>query len=309
MEELNLTELLRYYLKKSPIIILTTILALLIGYLYIEEFQVPLYHGTTTIILVQKNEGEVSSAITQNELTVNEKLVSTYSQIIKSRRVLDQVIDSLELDTTTSSLAEDITVTSVSETSIIKVSVSNEDNKEAVKIANKIAEVFKEEVSKIYNLENISVIDEATIEKTPYNINVPKQMIIYALVGIVLSCGVIFIMFYFDNTIKSKKEIESKLNLPVLGEIPVAKKLTLEESKRRKKKREQKKLKKQQTKENVTVSKEEEKVVVEKEETPKKDSKKTTTKKTTSKKASSPKTTTTKKNTSTEKKTQKEGGE
>lgn len=306
MEELNLSELLRYYLKKLPIIILATMLTLLLGYFYIEEMQVPMYHGTTTIILVQKNEGENNSYVTQNELTVNEKLVSTYSQIIKSRRVLDQVIDSLELNTKTSSLAENITVTAVSETPIIKVSVSNEDKEEAVEIANKIAEVFKEEVSKIYNLENISVIDEAIVEDRPYNINVPKQMIIYGLVGIVLSCGVIFIMYYFDNTIKNKKEIETKLNLPVLGEIPVAKKLTSEESKRKKNQQEKTKEKQQEQSKSEILKTEE---IVDKKETPKKNSSAKKTTKTTIKKTTANKTATSKKNTTSKKKTQKEGGE
>lgn len=236
MEEIDLKELFSYYIKNLPIIILTTILALLVGYLYIEEFQVPMYNGTTTIILVENKEDKENSTVTQNDLTVNEKLVSTYSEIIKSRRVLKPVIDDLELDTTIDKLKKQITVTSVSGTSIIEIKVSDKNKRIAVKIANKIAEVFETEISDIYKLENISVIDEAIVEKKPYNVNIPKQMIIYALIGIVLSCGLIFIMFYFDNSIKSKKEIETKLKLPVLGEIPLNKRIINEEKKRKKRK-------------------------------------------------------------------------
>ena len=178
MEELDLKELFSYYVKNLPIIILTTILALLVGYLYIEEFQVPMYNGTTTIILVENKEDKENSTVTQNDLTVNEKLVSTYSEIIKSRRVLKPVIDDLELDTTIDKLKKQITVTSVSGTSIIEIKVSDKNKRIAVKIANKIAEVFETEISDIYKLENISVIDEAIVEKKPYNVNIPKQMII-----------------------------------------------------------------------------------------------------------------------------------
>ena len=97
MEEINLKELLNYYLKKLPIIIITTLLVLLLGFIYINKIQTPLYHGTTTIILVQKSDDNQSANTTQNELNVNEKLVTTYSQIIKSRRVLEQVITTLNL--------------------------------------------------------------------------------------------------------------------------------------------------------------------------------------------------------------------
>lgn len=226
MEELNLKDLLNYYLKKIPIIVAITLLFLILGYVYIEKIQTPMYHGTTTIILVDKQDEKVSSDVTSNELLINEKLVATYSQIVKSRRVLDQVIDELNLKDTVNELAERIEVTSVSETSIIKITVSDRSNKRAVRIVNEIADVFKNEVTEIYNLENVSVIDEAIVEDSPYNVNVIKQMLIFALVGIVLSCGIIFVMFYFDNTIKSKNEIEDKLKLAVLGEIPTAKKLT-----------------------------------------------------------------------------------
>ena len=190
MEEINITELLQYYLKKLPMIIAITLVALLIGGLYIKKIQVPLYHGTTTIILVQKSSDNQNANTTQNEFNLNEKLVTTYSQIIKSRRVLEQVINSLELKTTTNRLAKKITVTSVNETPIIKVSVSDEDSANAVEIANSLARVFKQEITKIYNLENISIIDAAIEEEKPYNINVKKQMAIYGLVGLIISCGI-----------------------------------------------------------------------------------------------------------------------
>ena len=234
MEELNLTELLRYYLKKLPIIILVTVITVLIGFMYITKVQTPMYHGTTTIILVQKTEETKNSNVTQSDLTLNEKLVTTYSQIMKSRRVIEQVITSLNLSDSYESLKGNITVTSVSETPNIKLTVNNEDADLAVEIANELADVFKNEITKIYNLENISIIDNAILEEKPYNVNLPKQLVISALVGIVTSVGIIFVMYYFDNTIKNKKEIETKLDLAVLGEIPVANKLAaLEKQKRR----------------------------------------------------------------------------
>lgn len=231
MEELNLMDLLKYYLKKSYVIILMTILVALIGYYYVEEVQVPMYHGTTTIILVQKNNRTATAYETQNELTINEKLVSTYSELIKSRRILSQVITNLNLKMKVEELAENISVTSASDTSIIKITVSDKNNKKASLIANQIADVFKQEIIKIYDLENVTIIDQAIVEENPYNINLIKQMLIFVVLGLVLSCGLVFIMYYFDGTVKSKKEVEDKLNLPVLGEVPVAKKLLNQKTK------------------------------------------------------------------------------
>ena len=114
MEELNLIELLRYYLKRLPIILAVLLLATLTTFVYVKNFKVPLYHGTTTIILVQKQSDEMISNTKQSELTINEKLVSTYTQIIKSRRVLEQVINNLNLDTPVDILRNRISVTTES---------------------------------------------------------------------------------------------------------------------------------------------------------------------------------------------------
>ena len=265
MEELNLMDLLKYYLKKSYIIILMTILVALMGYYYVEEIQVPMYHGT----LVQKNNGATTAYETQNELTISEKLVSTYSELIKSRRILSQVIQNLKLDLTESELAKNITVTSASDTSIIKITVSDANKKKTVEIANQIAKVFKAEIIKIYDLENVTIIDEAIVEDIPYNVNLVKQMLIFTCLGLVLSCGIVFVMYHFDGTVKNKKEVEEKLKLPVLGEVPVAKKLLNQKNK------EEKEIHIQN---NLTVADEEFEKIDKKVESPKSTTKKTTTK-------------------------------
>ena len=221
MEEIDLQELLKYFTKKISVVILTVILALLLGYAYVEFFQVPMYKGTTTIILVEKSDNRVSNLLTQNEISVNEKLVATYSEVIKSKRVLNRVINDLKLKTSIEELKEIIGVSSVQDTSIIEISVTDKKNVKATAIANKIAEIFKEEIVKIYNLENVSIIDEATIEEEPYNINLPVQFLIYAAIGFVFSLFIIFAMFYFNKSIGTKQEVESKLNIPVLGEVPI----------------------------------------------------------------------------------------
>ena len=229
MEELDLKELLYYYLKRMPIIILTTLLAILLGYSYIEYYQVPMYHGKTTIILIQKNNNPTGTQNnineTENQLNVNERLVTTYSEIIKSRRVLEQVKNNLALKESIKSLSDNIEVDSVSDTAIIEIIVSNKNANQAAIIANQLAQVFKNEITELYNLENISIIDEAIAENNPYNVNIPKQMLIYISLGIIISCIFVFIMYYFDNTIKNRKEIETKLDVPILGEVPLSLKL------------------------------------------------------------------------------------
>ena len=90
--------------------------------------------------------------------------------------------------------------------------------------ANEIANVFVTEVNNFYKLNNVNILDEATNVKTPYNVNYVKDNIIYVLIGIVVSLGVLFIIFYFDTSIKTSEEIEKKLGLTVIGSVPKARK-------------------------------------------------------------------------------------
>ena len=122
-------------------------------------------------------------------------------------------------DNLISTLSERISVSSVENTEIIKIQVSDENNKRAKEIATTTADVFMKEVKNIYNLTNVSVIDKASLEENPYNINIVKQLLIVGAIGFVLSSGIIFLIFYFDTTIKSSKDIEEKLGLPVIGNI------------------------------------------------------------------------------------------
>ena len=218
MEEINLEELFYYFRNKISWIIIAIILAIGIGNTFTILTRTPMYKSSTTMVLV--NENKDSSTYNTTEQQLNKNLVGTYSEIIKSRMILETVISNLKLDYTSSELASNISVEAVDNTEIIKVSVSDANAKEATSIANEIAKVFMEKIQKIYNLNNVSIIDKAEDSIAPYNVNYLKDNAIYILVGLVLSCGTIFIFFYFDTTIKSSEEIESKLGLNVIGSVP-----------------------------------------------------------------------------------------
>ena len=151
---------------------------------------------------------------------LNQKLVSTYREIIKSRRILERVINDLELDIEVSELSKRISVVNEQDTEIIKISVADEDSEDAKNIADSIARVFSNEITKIYSIKNISVIDYAREATAPYNISPVKETAIALILGAVLGCGIVFVMYYFDTTVKSAEEIEEKLKLPVLGTVP-----------------------------------------------------------------------------------------
>lgn len=219
MEEIDLKEMFDYFKSKIMWVIISLVIIVGAGNVYTILTRVPMYRSSTTIVLVNDNS---KSGYNSTELQLNKNLVSTYAEIIKSRKVLKQVISNLDLKCTSAELSSNITVEAVENTEIIKISVGNDDSERAAQIADEIASVFSSEIKKIYKLNNISVVDKAEKNINPYNINYLKDNVIYIAVALILSCGFIFIMFYFDTTIKTSEEIEKKLGLTVLGIVPKA---------------------------------------------------------------------------------------
>ena len=218
MEEIDLKELFDFIKKKLGLLITITVGICLLGCVYGLFIQKPMYKSYTTIIL-GGNETTNSQTITQSDITLNKNLVDTYAEIVKSRRVLEQVIDELNLEETYEKLSNKISVSAVNNTEIIKITVNDSDPIKAKNIANITANFFSKEVVKLYNMNNVNVLDEANEADKPYNINVPKQVIIYFFIGLIIALSVLFIIFYFDRTIKSAEQVEQKIKLPILGSV------------------------------------------------------------------------------------------
>lgn len=214
MEEIDLKELFEFIKNKLGLLIIITVGICLLGCVYGLFLQKPMYKSYTTIILSGSD-----SQITQSELSLSKSLVDTYAEIVKSRRVLEQVIEELNLDTTYEKLSNKISVASVNNTEIIKIIVTDTDPTEAKNIANVTANYFTKEVVDLYKVNNVNVLDEANTTNIPYNINVAKQIIIYLFIGFIIGAGVLFIIFYFDRTIKSAEQVEQKIKLPILGSV------------------------------------------------------------------------------------------
>lgn len=225
MEEINLKELLDYLKEKIYIVIGIIAFVLAIGWIYSMFLKVPIYQSTTTILLVNDDgtSSNNSSVLTTSDIQLNRNLVSTYSELIESKRIANQVIENLGLEYTSDELNKKVSVTAADDTEVIRISVSDEDKALAADIANEVVKVFSEEIKNFYKLQNVSVVDLAEEEEEAYNINLIKDLVIYILVGTVLGLGTIFVIYYFDTTIKNTEEIENKLGLPVIGIVPKVK--------------------------------------------------------------------------------------
>lgn len=234
MEELDLKELFNIFWMKKSIIIIITLIFTILGVIYTTFGLTPKYRSSTTLVLTQQatntpNKEETTlGTITTNDINLNSKLVSTYSEIIKSKSVIMKVLDNLNMDEALfDSIKKNVTVTSVNNTEIIKITVSNIDPIKAAEIANEIVPVFTDKVKETFNINNVSIIDKAEVNFNPYNINHIKDIIIFMIIGIVVSIGYVLVSYMFDTSIKDIEDVEKTVDVPVLATISLYEEETL----------------------------------------------------------------------------------
>ena len=219
MEEINIKDFFNY-LKKYIFIICGVIILFVIGiFIYDKSIKKPLYTTYTTIILTKSNETQTNTTITQNDILLNQKLVETYTKIIKSKLVLDQVISETGITYTAQELGENVSVEAYENTEMLKISVTDSDPELSASIANSIAQVFSGEVAKIYQMNNISVIDIAQIPEEVSNNTLVRDVFIALFISIFGSIGVIFIIYYFDDSIKLTDDLEEEIGMPVIAKV------------------------------------------------------------------------------------------
>lgn len=207
------------------LIFILMILSIIVSGIVSYYVLVPEYETFITLMVGKpKDYQSLDNQLEYNDLLLNQRLVSTYGEIVKSRVVTDKVIENLGLDMSFADFGKKVSVSLVKDTEIIKLIVTDEDPILAAKIANETAEVFMESVKDIMMVENIQIIDEAQVPKKPISPRPKLNMAIAGILGLMVGIFLSFLLEYLDNTIKTPDDVEKYLGLSVIGTIPMVSK-------------------------------------------------------------------------------------
>ncbi|MGM0897037.1 MAG: YveK family protein [Bacillota bacterium] len=218
-ETISLQDLFKTLKKNLGIIALTTILAVTIAGVVSFLFLTPIYENSTQI-LVNQEQTEAAQLTNQN-IQTDLQLINTYSVIIKSPAILDQVIEQMNLDMSAEALTQKITVNTAENSQVVNVLVRDEDPAQAVEIANTTAQIFENDIQELMNVDNVSILSAAVLKDNPSPVepNPILNMAIAAVVGLMLGVGIAFLREYLDTSMKTEQDIEDILGVPLLGVI------------------------------------------------------------------------------------------
>lgn len=213
---LDLSKIFGILRKNLKLLIILPIICLLISVLITFLFLDDKYQASTQVLVNQK---ESDSQMMAQEVQSNIQLVNTYSEIVKSPRILDEVSKELNRQYSSSEITSMLTVTNQANSQVLNISVDSKSGSDSEKIANKIAQVFSDKVPNIMNVDNVSIL--STADDTMKKVS-PKEIINLAMgfiIGLVIALIIVFIKEIFDKRIKSESDVDKELEIPVLGSI------------------------------------------------------------------------------------------
>ncbi|PFP29486.1 capsular biosynthesis protein [Bacillus sp. AFS073361] len=201
-KEINLKEIFQVLKRRFWVIVLVTILASLVGGIQNNTTTIPLYQSSSRIIIGADEESR-----------------KTLQVIVRDSVILDKVIKELALNKSAEALAGQISVASVEGSQVVSISVIDSDPIFAAKLADKTAQVFRDEVPNIIGQDYVRLLSGAKVSSSPINQSKNNKLFIAIIGGLVVGIGLAFLLESFDDKIRSVSEIELLLGLPVLGRV------------------------------------------------------------------------------------------
>ncbi|UVI27910.1 YveK family protein [Paenibacillus spongiae] len=214
------------------VVVLGTAAAGVISYMLIK----PVYQAYTKLIVNSPNIKAGMLQLDLNAINTNISLINTYKEIIRTPAIMDLVVQKHpEFGVTTEELMQKITFSSVNGTQVVTLTYTDHDYKKAANIVNAISEVFQEQIPQIMMVDNVYLLHMAKVEKMPSPVkpNPKVNMAISFVLCFLLGIGIILLLDYFDDTIKTEADVERALGLPTLGAVPSIKQGDLKRKRRK----------------------------------------------------------------------------
>lgn len=222
--ELDLKDYIKIIRKRLWIIIsivcIASLASAIISYFFID----PTYQASTKLIVNKSNDREGVDQVDINSINTNLRLIDTYKEIIKTPAIMGKVVASYpEFNLSVDQLIGKVKVSSVNNTQVMTLIVQDESYAKAANIVNAVSHVFQEEIPKIMNMkvENVFLLNEAQALANPSPVKPNKKLnvAISFIVSLMAAVGLVFLLEYLDDTIKSEDDIQQFLGIPALGLI------------------------------------------------------------------------------------------
>src|SRR5690625_879320 len=220
-ETISLKEIFEV-IKKRFLLIMALVLGAAVVAAVISYFVLTPTYQSSSQFIVNQGQQDPSTQFNVNDIRTNVELINTYNVIIKSTAILDDVVETLDLNYSAGALAKNIQVSSEQNSQVVTVTVTDPDPYIAAEIANTTVAIFQDRVPELMNMaDNVKVLTNAEVSANPTPVapNPTLNIAIAIVLGGMIGVGLAFLLEYLDNTITTEEDIDKHLGLPVIGVI------------------------------------------------------------------------------------------
>ena len=218
--EIDLLELLLYYRDRLLWIILGFLAGATIAALITYYLITPVYTATAKMYMVSSS---TQSVIDLTDLNIGQSLSKDYVELLKTRPIIEDVIEEQGLDYKYNELLSMLNMAIVADTRIIAMRATSEDPEEAMHIANALADKGVKELPKLMETPQPHIAEYAIIPVNPSSPSLSRNVMIGAMIGMIIMLGIFLIRFIMDDTFKSADDIEREFGVIPLTVIPEGK--------------------------------------------------------------------------------------
>lgn len=216
--EIDLKELILYLWGKAAAIIGVGVVFAAISLAVTVFLMTPMYTSTTSMYVLNRQAAE---NITTTDLQSSTYLTKDYVELIKSRTVMESVIEELNLDATYKQVLGAIDVAALSDTRIISISATNADPKLAQEIANAVRTAAASQIQRVMKTEAVNVVDEANLPTQKSSPSTKKNVVLAGAFGVFLMVAWFAVLFMLNDKIVTADDVERYLGLGILGQMPL----------------------------------------------------------------------------------------
>ena len=222
MEEqvISISEIIDAVKKRWKIIALTTVLSTLVSGIFSFFVISPTYEASTKIFIGK--EGAESEGYNSSDVSMYQNLIKTYSELIKTKDLVNKAIDNSQYDLSVNNVLNGITVNTLTGTQILQISYQSKSPSIAKNILESITNEFITKAEELVPNGNVKILESVELPKNPVAPNKTMNIAIAFILGMMVGFGIVFLLEYLDNTYKNKEQLEKDLDIPVLGVIPMS---------------------------------------------------------------------------------------
>ncbi|AFQ45969.1 YveK family protein [Desulfosporosinus meridiei] len=217
---MEISRLLDSFARKWRLIVLLVVLGGGISSLYVYYTE-PLYQAETRLYIMNLDKVSAENRFLDfSDLELSQRLVQEYYEVVYSRSVISLVAKEVkEHNLSEREILSMISIELKKDSNIFTISARGYEPTIAADVANATGRVFATQIRQLSNSDSVGILDEALVPDYPVNKGVQK-IIQGLLLGLLAALGIIYIIEYFDTTVRSAEDIEKGLLVRVIGIIP-----------------------------------------------------------------------------------------